>query len=73
MNLQEAKEKFLGKKVNINWSKLPGFDRKGAAVPENTLGAIVLDIYQMFDDRIVFLSYKTFTPFNIALLTLTPE
>jgi hypothetical protein len=69
MNLQEAKEKFLGKKVIIHWSKLPGFDRKGATVPQDT-EATITDVFQLFDDRIVFLSDKTFTPFNTGLLTL---
>ena len=67
MNLQEATDKYLGKSFVINWSKLPGFERKGATIPKNTSDAKITSIYEMYDGKIVFLSDKTFTPFDIKL------
>lgn len=68
MNTQDAKSKYENNTWTINWSKLPGFDRKGASVPNNTVNARVTNIYEMFDGKIVFLSDKTFTPFNVGVL-----
>ncbi|RTK99323.1 MAG: hypothetical protein EKK57_09820 [Proteobacteria bacterium] len=68
MKFDEVIGKYLGNTCTINWSKLPGFDRKGASVPNNTVNARVTNIYEMFDGKIVFLSDKTFTPFNVGVL-----
>lgn len=67
MDLREAK-KFVGQLHTINWGKLPGFDRKGATVPNNWTNCLVTEVYEMFDGRIVFMSDKTFTPFGVNLL-----
>lgn len=68
MTLQDAINKYLGNTYTINWAKMPGMDRKGATIPQDTLNARITDIYETFEGRIVFLSDKTFTPFSIELL-----
>lgn len=68
MNLAEARAKYLNKQFIINWSKLPGFDRKGATIPSNWENVVIQEVYETYDGRIMFLSDKTFTPFSIDLL-----
>lgn len=68
MDIIDARKKYLGKLMIINWSKLPGFDRKGATIPESWENAMIEEVYETYDGKIMFLSDRTFTPFSIDLL-----
>ena len=74
MTLQEATEKFLGKICNVSWGPLDRPERKGEAIPVDTINVTVTNIHENCYGEVLFLgeatSRKIATPFSVNRLKL---
>lgn len=68
MTLQEAQQKYFNKVCDVGWQPLDRPVRANEAIPMDTVGVVVNEVYENCHGELLFKCDKLFTPFSVKRL-----